>query len=139
MPLQKFQNLGCGERAHDTIDFETVKHENKGGDRIDAELAGGFLNVFGVHLYDDHLALGACSDFFQFWADHFAWATPFSPEIDKDGQAGLSDQRLELLVRGDVNALRWKVERVFTFPALNAFLERLESEPISSTTGGAIQ
>ena len=139
MLFQKLQDFGRGKRAHHTVNFEAVKHEDKSGDRRDAEPPGDFLEVLGVHLDDYHLALGARGDFFQFGGDHFAGAAPFGPEIDEDRQAGLADQCLELLVRGDVNGLRRKIEGVFAFPALHAFLKCLESKPIPSAAGRAIQ
>ena len=69
------------------------------GNCVDIEFDGGFAVVVGVYLADFDFALVVIGDFVYGWAERFAGATPFRPEVDEYGSVALQDFCFKIGIR----------------------------------------
>ncbi len=72
--------------------------DDYGWDCVDVKFHGGFTIVVGVYLADFDFALVVIGDFVYGWAERFAWATPFRPEVYEYGGIALEDFGFEVCI-----------------------------------------
>jgi len=82
----------------DLVSHFAVLEEQEQRDGTHVVFHGEIAGVIHVHLANLRLAIEIGGDLIEDRADHFAWTTPFSPEIHEDGHVGIDYFGLEIRV-----------------------------------------
>ena len=111
--VDKFAQLGLGQRADFGVDGIAAFKHDQGRDAADVELAGHVRVGVDVDLTDFDLARVFCGNLLEDGGNHLAGATPLSPKIHQHGQVAGEHLRVEVVVGHvqNVSAHRYSVVR----------------------------
>ena len=81
----------------DLVFYFAVFEEQEKWDGLDVVFHSEVAGVVDIDLANFSFAFDFAGDGIDDGAEHFAWATPFCPEVDEDWHIGIDDLGLEVI------------------------------------------